>query len=336
MPDSATTRLYDLVDKLYRLAPWSWMEETNLIALRHPQTGEVAYLSVMGQLGDHRAVAVYLGQEAIERFNLMNSEDPGTQQDGIRLVLESRQLQVSFNERASLSKAALAEIKALGRKYRGEAWPQMRSYHPGIVPEPINEAETLWLTMALEQLLEVTPRLRSDPGQTLRTNDLGALQILSRQQTPLGEWVDVWIPHHSADFAFPSPPCDAALATKVKAHSKALNIECLFTLLPNPMGPKGGRCVYPYLMMAVGVETGFIFGVELLSVEKQTFEELIASVPDRFLRLFDKAGIRPLSLDCASVATEHLLHHAAKALGIEVECYEELPMLDKIVASMPL
>jgi hypothetical protein len=335
MPSPATTRLYDLADEFYRLAPWQWMDECHLTALRQPQSEEVAYLSVMGQIGEHRALAIYLGQGAIERFNLIHSDDPGTQQDAIRLVLESRQLQVSFNDRARLSKADLAEIKSLGRKYRGEAWPQMRSYQPGFAPVPINEAETVWLTLALEQLLSVAPRLRSDPDQTLRTSKLGS-QILSRQQTPLGEWADVWMPHHMVNHAFPSPPCDSALAAKVKAHPKAMDIECLFTLLPNPTGTKSGRFVYPYLMMAVDAETGFIIGVELPTVETQTFEELIASVPDRFLRLFDKVGIRPSSLDCASVATEHLLHHPAQALGVEVECYEELPMLDQIVASMPL
>jgi hypothetical protein len=54
------------------------------------------------------------------------------------------------------------------------------------------------------------------------------------------------------------------------------------------------------------------------------------------LATFDKAGIRPSSLDCASLATAHLLHHPAKALDVKVECYKELPPLDQIVASMPL
>jgi len=333
-PSPATTRLYDLADELYRLAPWDWMDETQLIALRHPQTGEIGYLSVMGIAGSHRALAVYLGQEAIERYNRVHSDDPGTQQDSIRLILESRQLQVSFNERAMLSKADLAEIKALGRKYRGECWPQMRSFHPGIEAEPINEAEALWLTLAVEQLLALAPLLRSDPDQTFRTNDLGVL-ILCRQQSAAGDWTDAWEPHHMANYAFPSPPCDAALAAKVKAHPRAANIECLFTLLPSPIRPKGGRGVYPYILLAVDADTHMILGFELLTVEKQTFEELIASVPNFFLSLFDKARIRPLSLDCASVATEHLLHQPALALGVKVECYEELPLLDQLIASMP-
>ncbi len=333
-PSPATARLYELAEEFCRLAAWKWMEEIHLIALRHPQTGEMGYFSVMGQEGQHRALAVYLGQEAIERYNRIHSDDPGTEQDGMRLMLESRQLQVSFNERAFLSKADLAEIKALGRKYRGETWPQMRSFHPGVVAGPVNKAESEWLTLALEQLLAVAPRLRSDPDQTFRANDLGG-QILCRTQSVAGVWTDEWMPHHLKNYVFPTPPCDTALAAKVKAHPSAVDIECLFTVLPNPVGPKGGPYVYPYLMLAVAAESGFILGMELLSIEKQTFEEMIASVPDRFLRFFDKAGFRPRSLQCASVATAGLLDRPARALGVKVECYEELPMLDEIIASMP-
>jgi hypothetical protein len=88
--------------------------------------------------------------------------------------------------------------------------------------------------------------------------------------------------------------------------------------------------------MAVDEESGLIFGVEVMSVEKQSLEALIASLPDAFLRMFLKAGVRPRGLFCASLATAALLQHPATALGVEVECYERLPLLDQIVASMPL
>lgn len=335
MPSPLVTRLYDLADELYRRAPWQWMEESHLIALRHPQTGEVGYLSVMGMEGSHRALAVYLGQESIERFNRIHSDDPGTEQDAMRLILESRQLQLSFNERLMLTKEDLAEIKSLGRKYRGETWPQMRSFHPGVVADRITEEEAVWLTLAVEQLFIVAPRLKSDPDQTIQLKGKQT-QILCRSQSAEGVWADEWIPHHTKLHAFPQPDCDAALAAQVKALPDKRKIECLFTLLPSSIGPKGGRCVYPYLIMAVDAGSGFILGVELTSMEKRTFEELIAEVPNTFLRLFEKAGFCPKKLDCASLATAHLLHQPAKQLGVKVQCYEELPMLDEIVAHMPL
>jgi len=40
---SDTSRLYDLADQLYHLSPWAWMTEDQVIGIRHPETGELAY-----------------------------------------------------------------------------------------------------------------------------------------------------------------------------------------------------------------------------------------------------------------------------------------------------
>ncbi len=40
------------------LAPWQWMTEVDLFGIEHPVTGELGFVSVMGQLGEHLAIAV--------------------------------------------------------------------------------------------------------------------------------------------------------------------------------------------------------------------------------------------------------------------------------------
>ncbi|MEI7956629.1 MAG: hypothetical protein WCJ66_15805 [Verrucomicrobiota bacterium] len=59
------TRLYDLADELNRPAPWIWMREDQHIGLRHPATGEPAYVSLMGALDESHALALYLDEEAV-------------------------------------------------------------------------------------------------------------------------------------------------------------------------------------------------------------------------------------------------------------------------------
>ena len=44
------THLYDLADELNRIAPWIWMSEDQHIGLRHPATGELAHMSLMGAI----------------------------------------------------------------------------------------------------------------------------------------------------------------------------------------------------------------------------------------------------------------------------------------------
>jgi hypothetical protein len=58
-------------------------------------------------------------------------------------------------------------------------------------------------------------------------------------------------------------------------------------------------------------------------------------VPDIVLSVLDRAGVRPELLRCNSMAAEFMLHEPARALGIKVQCYEKLPLLDYITSTMP-
>lgn len=324
------TRLYELADELYRLAPWNWMNETQLIGLRHPETGELARLSMMGAAGNHSSLAVYLGEEALHRFNLMQhaaGEGIGiTEEDTLSLILDSRQLQVSFAVRDELFKSELAEIKALGRKYRGGNYPCFRSFHPGRAPGPVTGAEALWLEYAMEQMLAVAPVLKLDQFGDYRAGADG-VEILTRECRE-GAWSTTWTPADDRLFTFPEPAPSEIMVAKTVRQTSALDIECHFQLLPNPIGPQG-KAVFPCVALSVDRASGFVLGVELLSVEKQSHEDLIASVPDVFLRMWDRHSIRPASLRVASESARAMLTKTAQALGVPLRRERVLPALQE-------
>ena len=61
----AWRRLYAAAGRLKDQVPWVWMTETDVFGVQHPQTDELGFVSVMGMLGEHHAVTVYLGPEAL-------------------------------------------------------------------------------------------------------------------------------------------------------------------------------------------------------------------------------------------------------------------------------
>ena len=330
------TRLYDLADSYHRLAPWEWMEETDLLAVRLPGLDEPGFVSVMGMAGNHTALALYLGREALERFNLIHAGADLGGGDDLRLILESRQLQASFNGRADLEKSELVEIKKLGRKYRGDNWPCFRSFHPGKAPGPVTVEEAEWLGLALEQVTIVAPRLRSGDFRTFRIK-AGLMEILSRQPAGAASgWEDRWLPFHRKDYEFPSPPCHDFLAAAVARHPRAVDLECAFLLVPNGIGPRFGERTYPYILLVADAGSGMVVGLKMLSVDEQSFEALIASVPDLFLKLCDNAKLRPRSLACAGRGTATLRGAPARALRIKAQAYHSLPALDAVLSSLPL
>lgn len=332
-----STNLYDLADRLYSLAPWNWICEDQLIGLRHPETGELAHLSVMGQSGQHRCLAVYLGEEALHRFNLIHAleqeELPLSDDDLPSLILGARQLQVSFSVRADLSKEELAAIKREGRRYRGENWPTFHSYHPGRAPTSrLTEEETAWLAMAIGQLLEVAPLLREDPSADIRDGEQG-VEILTRACTD-GEWHTTWTRLDDRLYEFSTPAPSAFLVEKISRLPISGTVECLFLMIPNPIGKNQEEAYYPHLLMMVDAHSGHVMGGEMVTTESQTYEEMIHSIPDLLLRQCDKVGVRPSAFHVSNLTTYHLLEKTSRALGTTLELLPELPALDHAFDSL--
>lgn len=322
---------YDLADELYRLAPWRWMNETQLIGLRLPGTGELCWMSMMGAAGNHIALALYMGDEPVSRFNLMQkAAGVGldlAETDALRLVLEARQLQVSFYLRHELLKEERAEIKALGRKYRGGNWPCFRGFWAGFAPQRTTEEESVWLACALENLAAVAPRLRDEPFAHLRTGADGTL-VLTRELVN-GEWQDTWTPEDTRIYQWPQPLPEAFMIEKVRRNPSAMDIECAFQLVPSPVGAAGNSPVFPYLLICVDKASGFVLGIEMLSVEGRSIDDLMHSVPDHVLRFCDRHQVRPASIRVPDASTAAMLGGTAKALGVKMHRLHHLPALDE-------
>lgn len=326
-----TAAAYDLADRLHQLAPWQWMNEITLIAIEHPETGRRDHISIMGMMGNHRSLALYLGPVGRQRFNLIQERRDLHQQDTVALILDTPQLQCSFSPRGDLFKSELAAIKQAGKKYRGENWPSFRSFRPGHCPIPANDEETRWLCTAIEQVLEVAPTL-SWGDDTLRYPKGGA-EILTRRLIN-GEWRTEWTKDDGSLHEFPQPAPDALLVEKVRHHPKAIAVEAAFLMVPNPIGKSREVSLFPYFLLLVEPKSRFVLGFSLLSVEKKPYEELIASVPDEFLRICDQNSIRPASIAVDSPATHALLSSTAASLGIRCDLKQHLPALDGVFESM--
>jgi hypothetical protein len=119
-------RLYEATVRVKELSPWEWMTEADVFGVQNPETGELGFVSVMGMLGEHYAVSLYLGSEGIHGF--LNLQELGPFADPEALI-QIPQLQASFEDREQLDKRDREVIKELGLKFRGRnAWPWFRSY----------------------------------------------------------------------------------------------------------------------------------------------------------------------------------------------------------------
>lgn len=268
-------RLHDLMAQLKDMAPWDWMEEDDIFGIQVPETGELGFVSVMGTLGEHLAVAVYQGVKGLGGFWQMHSIGPKLTPE---IALQIPQLQASFEDRDLIEKEDRDVMKQLGLKFRGaKAWPQFRSYRPGCFPWFIEKNEAKILICALEQVLEMAPRFKDNPDFLVPTdNDNDYLVRVNNN----GKWED----NVQRIELREEKILDLQMNEEALEHLHTLMpgkfvLELDFYMMEEPVQEKRNeRPFFPFMLMLADHESGMILGVDMLT-PLPTIEEMWSEIP---------------------------------------------------------
>src|SRR5262249_55289606 len=143
--------LYEAALAFKEVGCWEWMYDSDLFGVQNPDTGEVGYCCVLGNLGEVFALNVYLGAEGLDSYWALQDESPDLDPEDLEdiagmdvmdvladremdspdspfaamSILNSQKcLVASFEDRSDLEKEDLNLIRKLGLKFRGkQAWP---------------------------------------------------------------------------------------------------------------------------------------------------------------------------------------------------------------------
>jgi hypothetical protein len=319
--------------RVKEIAPWEWMTETDVFGVQSPETDELGFASVMGLLGEHFSVAVYLGPKGL--YDFWEFEDAGPSAPAEHIV-EISHLQASFEDRNQLHNKDRQIIKELGFKFRGRnAWPMFRSYRPGYVPWFLEAHEARFLAIVLEQVLDVAPRFKEDrtllepPGQ-----DRYLVRVSQRQDDTFS-WEDRMV-----DVPPPAPrPIPLAMNIDALEHLKQAprsggTIEIDFFLFPAPVQEKRDtRPIFAYALMIVDAPSGFILGTELLHVDP-SLESMWGQVPASVVVQLASTGLLPAKVVVRSELLRQLLEPVAEELGFKLKRSDRLGSLDPAKEAM--
>ena len=311
-------RLYQAAMAIKELAPWEWMDETDIFGLENSETGELGFVSVMGALGEHLAVALYYGSEGLYGFQqVCATGDYGAPED----ILDVRQVQASFEDRELVEKADRQVIKSLGLHFRGpKAWPIFRSYEPGYLPWQLAAEEVRFLTLALEQLLEVAPRFIEDP-LLLDTGDNEDTYLI---RTPKGQGEALVWEDERRQVPPPDPVemvlrVDPEVLERVRSlpqSDEVLEVDC--TVAYTPIGERNERPYLPHLLLMVDSDTGMVLGLELL-VPDPDINSMWAELPQVLLSHLDRQGLRPRQINVRSPKVRSLIAPVLRDVGVRVQ-----------------
>jgi hypothetical protein len=322
-------RLYDAASAFKQEAPWEWMYEDEVFGVRNPETGQIGYASIMGNRGEHLALGVYLGSEGLDGFWRM---ERGEEEDNPTFLLEIPQLQTSFEDRDVLDDKDRQVIKALGLKFRGQqSWPLFRSYVPGYLPWFVTPEEARFLSVALEQALDVTRRLKENRSllEPLRRG-----RYLVRTRTEQG-WADEWLSPPPPPVR-PQPRVDekrlATLRKQIPMQQVTWQVD-LFAMRATIKEKDDPRPYLPYNLMMVEARSGFILGAEILA-PKPSLDAVWTQAPARFLDTAVRLGSLPSQITVRSERIRDLLAPTAAGLGIQIKVSRHLPALNQARAAL--
>jgi len=319
---NAWLRLYALMAQVKEMAPWEWMYESDVFVVQDPDNRELYFVSVMGSLGEHLSIAVYLGAGAYDRLLAFAQHADDESGEGL---LEIAHLQASFEDRNELSSRDRETIKELGMKFRGKmAWPLFRSYRAGFAPWLLEAEEVRILTLALEQLLDMAPRFEAEEIEFPEKRG----DFLTRVLGDEGRWQDqiIHIPPaepESVDILIPKETADA-----VRRLRRSRNIfEADLFLMPGTFGDRGDRPQMAYIFMVVDKASGTILSGEPMYVDT-TFAALLAEVPKRLVQICLKMQGVPSEIHVGSERVEWLLSSLSSLMDCKIKRTRRLRALD--------
>ena len=313
--------LYQRAGEFKTLAPWQWMDDTQLFGVRDPASGEVGYCCVLGAAGAVYGLVVYLGALGLKNYFQ-------TQQGPLEDMYPEACLTAFFEDREGLVPQDREVIRQLSLKFRGRAsWPCFRSTHPGYLPWFVGQSEASYLATALEQAVFVAEAVLEDPGLL---GAAGAKQGYVRERGEDGHWRAVRAPYPPPP---PKPPHALADPLRVERLRKELALfpgswEVHLASLPLTL-TDAERPYYPRMLLCVDHQSGFVFHSEMVpSYEGQ------AKLQDRFLETLESAGMRPREVRLKNPDLQELLKPLAARLGIVTRRVKRLPALEEALAAL--
>ena len=317
--------LYAAAIAFKELKCWEWMYDSDLFGVQNPETGEIGYCCVMGNLGEVFALNVYQGAEGLDSYWLLHEQstlaDEGAPMSPAELLSSQKCLAVSYEDRSDLHKKDLQLIRSLNLQFRGKkAWPMFRNYQPEFLPWFLTSPEEVrFLTTGLQQATEIGARMRENEEYLTPAEDEEEIYLVRVLRN--GQWEDTW--QRPAPY---EPPSLVPIINELQlAQIKRANFpqqgtwvtDCF--LLPTVVR-EGARPFYPRSFVVLN-EAALPLGMELLKPGEQE-----RKVPARFLQLVQDVQSLPQLLLVGSEQTFTLLEPIAKALSVQIQQDSEIPV----------
>lgn len=318
--------LYEAAASFKEARCWEWMYNNDLFGVMDPETSEIVYCCIMGELGEHYGLGAYRGPEGLKAvIEIMESSAESPE-----FFFIQKCLMASFEDREILDREDRAVIKELGLKFRGrKQWPFFRSHEPGFHPWFIDDGECRFLTLILQQALQVSRRCRESKAILKHDHPGTFLVRVPRSKGRTIVWSDRYL--EAAPLRVEQPTFKITdevglrrILTQGKRNRDTWEADTYF--MPMPIQEKKGtRPYYPKVFLLFDKSRGLVLDHELM----QDFSREGYRCIERFIGLIGRTTI-PSRIQVEREETFYLLKEVCRRLNITLNRVEKLSAIPLI------
>lgn len=316
------TRLCRLAAQIGVLQPWHALVEEQLIAVVRKRGCEPDFVSVLGSLGEHRAIHVYPGFRGYSWYREVLQAEDATR----LLATECEALQLSYPDPDEITDLDVELIRGCRFEPRQPAF-QFRSARPGYLPWYPNNEECRRLADCLEGAMALLlTDLVVNHQDDLWPDDGQTLPLLAKTS---GSWRISLV---KFDLSHVSPPRLWVSEERLAGlPSRKAGVLCLGDyVMPGCAGGEDDRPVALHLIAVVENRSGFAFPPRL----REPGEVLAAAASDVLLDAIACHGAVPKTVLVANPYYVDSLAELARVAGFEIKLRRRLPMLDELFIAL--
>ena len=327
--------MYELAFQYKKTKLWKKLYDSQVFAVRLPD-GEMGYCSVMGMLGEHLALAVYIGDRGYQSyrkiaFSGMEPMDPEDAAGYPEWLMAQDCLQCTFESREFMREEDLEEVRRYAKAHkltlRGpNAFPQFSKFVPNRYPWTFEtELDENRICEALEAAIFLSEALKNRTPYALGLyeveEDTETVPLLERSGDTFR--LDTTPLPPEDEIPCPAPdPVEPEMAERVRALKKKGILECGIVRIPEPVqSSPDSPPWFPLLLLCVNSRSGMATPVP----PANHFEERPTTLRNNFLEMLLETKSCPKAVKVADQETRALLEDFCTQCGVLLSVSANLP-----------
>lgn len=314
------SRLCKLAADIAAARPWTYMDEDQMIAVLRKKGAQPDFISVLGALGQHRAIHVYPGLAGYSWFRDV-LEASGEWR--LRLMLtECEALQAAYPGPDEITDLDMELIRGCRFRHAGGAF-HFRSVRRGYLPWYICEEEGQRLALCLEALVQMLLSGILKEPERWWPEEPGAMPILIREA---GQWGFSRIAIRTEKILQPrlwvSEERLAGLPFRVRGGVLCLGDH----LMRGAAGSENERPIVLHLLAVVDARSGLAYEPRL----REPGETLASAAADVLVQAIEARGAIPDRVLVSEPYYAKELQALARAAGFDLQLRSSLPALERL------